>query len=104
MHDKIRENPVAEKKERTKPEKAEKKWKPTKLTYEERKAALKVLSHPLDSRSPQWRHLCSPWLNAVDAFFGRFPIILHLLNLYFTTSSTLVAEDIGISVCLCCQC
>ncbi len=54
MHDKIRENPVAEKKERTKPEKAEKKWKPTKLTYEERKAALKVCSHirPVEAPLP----------------------------------------------------
>ncbi|BDA49617.1 60S ribosomal protein L5 [Coccomyxa sp. Obi] len=42
VHEKIRENPIAEKKERTKPEKAQKKWKPTKLTYEERKAALKA--------------------------------------------------------------
>lgn len=41
VHEKIRENPIAEKKERTKPE-STKKWKPTKITYEERKERLKV--------------------------------------------------------------
>lgn len=41
VHEAIRENPVLEKKERSKPSDA-KKWKSAKLTYDERKAALKV--------------------------------------------------------------
>ena len=44
VHEKIRENPIGEKKERSKPSETQKKWKPTKLTYEERKAALKVIA------------------------------------------------------------
>ncbi len=41
MHEKIREDPMPEKKERTKPDEA-RTWKQQKLTYEQRKAALKV--------------------------------------------------------------
>lgn len=40
MHAAIRENPVAEKKPRSKPSEA-KRWQPVKLTYEQRKANLK---------------------------------------------------------------
>jgi large subunit ribosomal protein L5e len=41
VHEKIREDPEPEKKEREKPDEA-KRWKTPKLTYDERKAALKV--------------------------------------------------------------
>ena len=41
MHEKIREDPEPEKKERSKPDEATR-WKTPKLTYDERKAALKV--------------------------------------------------------------
>lgn len=43
VHEAIRENPVLEKKERTKPEKLGTTWpgKPRKLTYDQRKQALK---------------------------------------------------------------
>jgi Ribosomal L18 C-terminal region len=41
VHAAIRENPIIEKKERSKPSDAQK-WKATKLSYDERKAALKV--------------------------------------------------------------
>lgn len=41
VHEKIRENPILGKKERSKPDEA-KSWKEKKLTYEERKAKLKV--------------------------------------------------------------
>ena len=41
MHAAIREDPVLQKKERSKPADA-KSWKPVKLTYDERKANLKV--------------------------------------------------------------
>lgn len=41
VHEKIRENPILEKKERSKPDET-KNWKEKKLTYEERKAKLKV--------------------------------------------------------------
>lgn len=61
MHEKIRENPILEKKERTKP--AEKKqWKQKKLTYEERKAKLKVLLlalHVLAARLPCLTNPCA---------------------------------------------
>ena len=41
MHEKIRADPVHKKKERKKPAET-KKWKATKLTYEQRKQQLKV--------------------------------------------------------------
>jgi hypothetical protein len=41
VHEKIRADPMPEKKERSKPEE-KKTWKPVKLTYEERKERLKV--------------------------------------------------------------
>ena len=41
VHEKIREDPEPEKKERSKPDEATR-WKTPKLTYDERKAALKV--------------------------------------------------------------
>ena len=41
MHEAIRADPLAQKKERSTPDE-KKKWKATKLTYDERKAALKA--------------------------------------------------------------
>jgi len=43
VHEKIREDPEPEKKERSKPDEATR-WKTPKLTYDERKTALKVRS------------------------------------------------------------
>jgi len=45
-HAAIREAPIAEKKERKAPGES-RSWKPKKLTYEERKASLKVPPSPL---------------------------------------------------------
>lgn len=45
MHEKIRENPVSAKAERTKPAEALH-WKTPKLTYDQRKTALKVSPKP----------------------------------------------------------
>ena len=61
VHAAIRENPQAEKKERKKPSET-KNWKPVKLTYDERKAALKVLSLPSRCTPPvslSPAHACS---------------------------------------------
>ena len=65
VHEKIRENPIGEKKERSKPSEAQKKWKPSKLTYEERKAALKVsaLTTPISLlTSTVLSAACTPYL------------------------------------------
>ncbi len=61
VHAAIRENPIIEKKARSKPSDAQK-WKATKLSYDERKAALKVfcasqLVHNRNLRR-QWLHTC----------------------------------------------
>ena len=48
VHEKIREDPMPEKKERTKPDES-RTWKQQKLTYDERKQRLKV-------RAPHARH------------------------------------------------
>ena len=53
VHAAIRENPTAEKKERSKPSET-KNWKAKKLTYDERKQKLKVCCTPLS----QTLHTC----------------------------------------------
>ena len=60
VHEAIRADPAPKPKERDAPSE-KKKWKATKLTYEERKAALKV--PPLRSRP----EACSPPLVSCDA-------------------------------------
>ena len=58
-HAAIREDPKFEKKERKTPDEKQS-WKPKKLTYDERKASLKVSSewHHIHSATPKpWRRL-----------------------------------------------